>query len=117
MRASRAEWRRRVRRWAKSGQTAAEFATSAGINANTLKYWKCILGRQKAGAVEHVPGKREQVGTRNLPWPLVEVRSAHVADGRIELELPRGRRLRVPAQFDLEDLQRLLSVLDPEPAR
>jgi hypothetical protein len=42
---------------------------------------------------------------------LIEIQSAP-ADARFELELGRGRRLRVPASFDPDGLRRLLDVLE-----
>jgi hypothetical protein len=42
---------------------------------------------------------------------LVEVQAAP-RDGRFELELGAGRRLRVPVSFDVADLRRLLDVLE-----
>ncbi|MGC9982849.1 MAG: hypothetical protein ABSF35_04360 [Polyangia bacterium] len=38
--------------------------------------------------------------------PVVEVQGVQVACGRFEIELPGGRRLRVPAGFDAERLRR-----------
>jgi hypothetical protein len=42
---------------------------------------------------------------------LVEVQT-EPRDGRFELELGAGRRLRVPAGFDATELRRLLDVLE-----
>jgi hypothetical protein len=46
--------------------------------------------------------------------PLVELRPSLI-ETRIELELGAGRRLRIPAGFDVESLRRLLSVLETRP--
>ena len=43
-RESRAAWARRIRRWERSGRTAAEFAAREGVNPRTLAFWKWKLG-------------------------------------------------------------------------
>jgi transposase-like protein len=106
MRASRETWRRRVERWAQSGQTAAEFAAAGGFHAETLRHWKYKLRREREGK------------TSTPTLPLVEVitsAATTTADARFEIELARGCRLRVPATFDGEALRRLLAILgEPE---
>lgn len=106
MRASREEWRRRVARWQRSGMTARAFASASGVNAGTLRHWKYRLGREQRGA----PAARSTGSS--LGWPFVEVVGTSVADGRFEVELGRGRRVRVPASFDVAALRRLVSVLE-----
>jgi hypothetical protein len=103
-----------VRRWRRSGQTAREFAESAGINAGTLAYWAWRLkGEGKAkGREEKLPKRRPRdsiasVGKRNF----VELIVDRPDDGGFELELGDGRRLRIPTGFDAAVLGRLLSVL------
>jgi hypothetical protein len=44
--------------------------------------------------------------------PFVEVRPVEAVSGLFELELGNGRRLRVPASFDVHALERLLGVLE-----
>lgn len=99
MRASRSEWRRRVRRWQAGGLTAREFADRLGVRVNTLRYWKYVFDRERR---------------RPAPASLVEVTAGpllSVEDRRVELELPTGHRLRVPSGFDAEALRRLLAML------
>ncbi len=105
MRASRETWRRRVERWAESGQSAEEFAATGGFHPETLRHWKYKLRRE-----------RDDGGTpATMPLPLVEVLSTTTAtDARFEVVLAHGRRLRVPPGFDGETLRRLLSILDEE---
>jgi hypothetical protein len=100
MRRRREEWRRLVARWERSGHTAAAFAADAGLNVRTLQFWKYALAREAttagAGSVKGI----------------VELRSVGWSDQRFELELPGGRRLRVPPAFDGDALKRLLAVLE-----
>ena len=124
-RVPREEWRKRVERWRDSGLTAAEFAGELGINPRTLMYWKWLLARDanaSAPALERRQApKRARASKQAQPLVavplardragLIEIQSA-AADGRFELELGRGRRIRVPASFDADGLRRLLDVLE-----
>lgn len=112
MGANRQEWAARIQQWRQSGQTARDFARANGINHHTLTHWAWRLGASKAAAARkpkrsrhHEPGKQPA---------FVEVMSESIADGRFELELCGGRRLRIPARFDAESLAQLLTVLETE---
>ena len=100
---NRDEWRRRVRQWKRSGLSAREFSERAGIRAATLSYWKWRLAREE----------RESGGSskRSVQAALVELSPVAMTDDRIELELPGGSKLRIPATFDAQALGRLLAVL------
>jgi hypothetical protein len=124
-RVPREEWRKRVERWRDSGLTATEFAGELGINPRTLMYWKWLLARDdnaSAPAVERRQApKRARASMPAQPVAPVPLAGDHVglieiqsapADARFELELGRGRRLRVPASFDPDGLRRLLDVLE-----
>ncbi len=101
MRANRETWRRRVERWAQSGKSAEEFAAAGGFHPETLRQWKYKLRREHATA------------RSKTSLPFLEVLGAATsADARFEIELRRGRRLRVPASFDGETLRRLLAILE-----
>jgi len=113
-RASRDEWRKRVARWRDSGLTAAEFATETGINARTLTFWSCVLGKETRSSetAPIVPTRRPRsaVGAEPTTLPLVEIQTTSA--GGFELESPRGWRLKVGSNFDVESLRRLLAVMD-----
>jgi len=112
-RADRREWSRRVWAWRRSGKTAKEFAAETGLNAKTLLWWSTTL-RGERGA-RRAAGARRGLKPRALErleqLPIVELSGGDVSDGRFELELATGRRLRIPAGFDAEALSRLLAVL------
>ena len=110
MRTKRAEWAERVDRWRRSGLTAKEFARSVGVNAGTLGYWACRLGRERRVGGPARPRSRAAVALPAAAW--LEITAAGGTDSRFELELDNGRRLRVPATFEAAALERLLGVLE-----
>jgi hypothetical protein len=120
---AREEWAKRVERWRDSGLSCAEFSAELGVNARTLTYWKWMLGKEARGEKRvwkarqaralRAPRAAASEPSRSAPvvTGLVEVQAAP-RDGRFELELGAGRRLRVPMSFDAADLRRLLDVLE-----
>lgn len=101
----RTQWAERVAGWRRSGLTAKQFAASIGINAGTLSYWACRLGREPRAV--RAPSSAGRAGAA-----LVEVITGVARDERFELTLRNGRRLHVPASFDAPALERLLGVLE-----
>ena len=120
---AREEWAKRVERWRDSGLGCAEFAAELGVNARTLTYWKWVLGKEARGEKRvwkarkaraprvPRPATSEPPGSIPVKTGLVEVQ-ASPRDGRFELELGAGRRLRVPMSFDAAELRRLIDVLE-----
>jgi transposase-like protein len=105
MRRRRADWPKLVARWAASGESAAAFASSAGVNAGTLWRWRRELKRART---------TESVGPALAK--LIEVRPARLpVDDRFEVRLAGGRSVGVPASFDEATLARLLHVLETAP--
>ena len=107
-RVSRAEWAKRVARWAASGLTAEQFGAKHGVNARTLAYWKWVLRKEAEGSSP----RRDKPAEGGPGSPsFVELRPS-ARDTRIALELRDGRRLLVPGDFDADGLRRLLDVLE-----
>jgi hypothetical protein len=108
-RTSRAELQKRIERWNDSGLSAEQFAAELGINAGTPRHWKYFLGKQeRRSASARAPMVNASV--------LVEVQPSSVAASPVaplpfELELGADRKLRIPPQFDVAALERLLAVL------
>lgn len=114
MQTDREEWRRRIERWRDSGLTAEEFASELGIKAGTLKFWKYKLGKEQR--MTRGSARTAEGGRTRASLPLVEVRpSAAMAASGFELELGNGRRLRIPASFEAQALEQLLTVLGRTP--
>jgi transposase len=105
----RAEWAERVRRWRRSGLTAGEFAASIGVKPGTLTHWAWQLGRSKQERRSGVPVRG---GGKHRAQPrFIELVAGALEDGRFELELGNGRRVRIPAGFEAGALARLLEVV------
>jgi hypothetical protein len=108
-RATRDEWRKRVRAWKASGLSCAQFAGRAGIHAGTLSWWRWKLGTE---------GSERRGGQRRVPprVAFVELTPApprEAASGCECLELTVGGiTLRVPDRFEAQTLARVLEVLE-----
>jgi hypothetical protein len=90
--------------------TAREFSESIGVKPGTLTYWAWRLGREGKAATTDRPATAR--GQRRAPTAFVELVSEAVGDGRFELELAGGRRLRIPVGFEAEALKRPLGVVE-----
>ena len=104
--ATRAEWKKRVERWNKSGKTADEFAAGEGIRAKLLVWWRWKLGVE--------PGTLKDTGAPSfLPVRVVEPKAAPVLRSALmEIVLPNGLVVRVGPGFDLEALTRVLMIVE-----
>lgn len=103
--AAREKWQRQVERWSKSGLTRREFAARAGVNPHTLSYWKWRLRKESGGA----KARRH----RKEPT-FIEVTGAAAwwqGSDRLEIVVGDDIVVRVPEQFDVESLRRVLEVL------
>ncbi len=105
-----ADARRVVQAWRSSGQDLPQFAATHGLKASRLARWASRLGRRAAG--------RRGRGTGAAPLklrfhPVELVGSTTGLEARaIEVVLVDGRRVRVPAGFASEDLERVLQALE-----
>jgi hypothetical protein len=104
-------WGKRIERWAESGLTAKEFAAEIGVNAGTLMQWKYRLAAKarRPIAVAERP-KAEAVFVEVKPGAQAEPASPD-PQSPFELILTNGAVLRIPAQFDVATLRRLLDVM------
>jgi transposase-like protein len=94
-------WTRMLAAWGQSGLSQTEFCRREGINLGTFAWWK----RQLRKAAGHQPRRRAA--------RFVEVRLAQPSSAPgYEVVLPRGRSIRVPAQFDAESLSRLIAAVE-----
>ena len=90
-----AEARVVVEAWRSSGEGLARFARRHDVRPNRLGWWVRRFGSQSQVRFHAVR--------------LVQRRPE--SDGAIEIELKGDRRVRVPRDFEAEDLRRVLEVL------
>jgi hypothetical protein len=93
-----------------------DFAERHGVGCASFRRWLYRLREERGGKVlRRAPrgGKQKADGGG---WPLVEVQGIPGLEPRLEVELANGRRVLVPASFDVEALRRLLAVV-AEPVR
>ena len=112
-------WARMVAAWERSALTQAEFCRRRGVNPVTFSGWKGRLlgqgdssssstGRPSAGAST---GKTVRRGggfvELRLPGGLCPPATAGY-----EIVLPRGRAIRLPVDFDLDAVSRLITAVE-----
>jgi hypothetical protein len=111
-RESREVWKKRIERWADSGLTAQEFADEIGVNVHTLSGWKWRLSTEAARAA--LDSGHTGAGFVEVVAPLMASESPAsrtTAADPLELVLPGGLVLRVPAHFDAPALRRVVDIL------
>jgi hypothetical protein len=118
-------WRRTVGRWRRSGLNVRDFCAEAGVTEPAFYHWRRELakregpptaaGRPAKRAADRGPGSGVKRGgtARFVPVRVVvdDVLSPGVASP-LELHLPSGVRLCVPAGFDRQTLADVLAALD-----
>jgi hypothetical protein len=113
MRRGREFWTKLVAEFEAGGgkERHESFAGRHGVRRESFERWLYRIRAEKAGRRWLVKRGRRAPGAR-ASMPLVEVSSALLGDGRFEIELRSGVRLRVPERFEVDGLRRLLAVLD-----
>ena len=96
-------WAERVARWQASGLTATEFARRHRLAEASLKWW-----RWKLGSTGRAPAKKS---APLPPLTFVEMTGAMRRESLARV-LASGVEVRVPADFDVAALGRLLDVLE-----
>jgi hypothetical protein len=121
-RMTRAVWKKRVERWERSGQSAARFAARINVNPYTLKWWKWALGTEQArpaGAASTIEAAQfvELVHGGGQPAPDETAgpsvgREQDEGEGRVEVRLPAGVRVFLPARFDVNAIAGLVAAFE-----
>jgi len=108
----REHWAGLIAEWSASGQTQAAFCRARGLNPGTFAWWKRQLRREERASA----GARARRGRRpGKPGPFVEVCLAGPSSAAYEIVLSYGRAIRVPPQFDLQVLSRLIAAVESVP--
>lgn len=110
-------WRRTIRRQQKSGLGVRDFCRREGLKDWTFRWWRQELARrdrQPASAPTDQPQSNPTgAAPAFLPVRVVDLESvAPRASAAIEIVLPSGPTVRVPAGFDPRTLGAVLSVLE-----
>jgi hypothetical protein len=85
-------WRKRLARFAGSGQTVAGFCLAERVSVPTFYQWKRKLASR---SVRTAGGKPDAARSADRVEPFLPVRIEGTA--RVEIELPNGTRVRIPA--------------------
>lgn len=102
--ASRAEWKKHVAAWKKSGRTAKAFAVERGLNAATLRWWASSLRRE-------APTGRRGAGFARLVAQAAGEDGAR-ASSTVDVVLASGRIVRVRSGFEPALLQAVVAALE-----
>jgi transposase len=114
------EWRERVRRWERSGESVRAFCGREGLREPAFFGWRRELARRRQ---ERQAVRAERKRAKPLP-PVESVRflPVHVAAAKraddlvgVEILLEAGRTIRVRPGFDRQTLAEVLSVLEASP--
>ena len=100
------EMRRVLGRWERSGLTLREYAQQRGIPLSTLSWWRRVLRGASEEAGNGVAAEKAVVFTEVLQ-PANVMRMP----GVVEIVVPSGHVVRVPAGADTATLQRVLQAL------
>lgn len=83
-------WRERLRRFERSRSTVAAFCQAEGVSVPSFYQWRRTLGRAARGP--EIPA-RQPFAVARQPFVPVDV----VAPATIDIHLPNGARLTLPA--------------------
>ncbi len=103
-------YRRMLKEWDESGETAAVVAARHGVAAGTLRWWRSELKRRE-GRQGSVARPTELLPVRlTSPWP------ARCPSTTFEVALNGGRRVvRIPAGFDPAEVRALVEAVEGGP--
>jgi len=106
-----ADARQVVRAWESSGQALSRFAAARGLKVERLARWARRLRTRTRGVRGRATTGARPLKLRFHPVELVGSATGLEASA-IEVVLLDGRRVRVPAGFASDDLERVLQVLE-----
>ena len=115
-----AYWRRTIREQRGSGLTIRDFCRRSKLRESAFHFWRRELERRQAEQEQRQQKSRPAQRPRPPRAPaFVTVRVAEQPQppvgGRIEIELPSGRRVHVAAPVDRQALADVLAVLEARP--
>jgi transposase len=119
-RAKEREWRERMRRWQRSGESVRAFCRREELRESAFYAWRRELARRREER-QALQANGKEAGAlppaeavRFLPVQVAEAR--HRDDpGGVEILLGVGRRIRVRPGFDRQTLLDVLALLEASP--
>lgn len=104
-------WRRLLRQWQRSGQAVRSFCRAQGLSEPSFYAWRRAIQERDRQREPRSRRNPRQTG-QHVPAfvPVTVVAPAPL----LEVVLPAGQVIRVPAGFDRTTLRQLLAVLDAE---
>jgi hypothetical protein len=115
-RRSAGEWAEEVAAWKRSGSSARAYALGRGISASTLAWWSSRGETGQAVSIASVSPSSARTRVRAGGHEFLPVKIVEPAEDapRVEAEivLVGGRRVRVAGALTLEQLARLLQVVE-----
>ena len=114
-----ATWRRVVREQGRSGLTVREFCRRSRLPESAFYFWRRELRRRR---VRRPPSRGRRTAGTGPPdaaapaFVAVRVGDPDRAGGRLEIELPGGRRVNVVGCVDRQALADVLAVLEGRPS-
>jgi hypothetical protein len=109
-------WRRTIREQQRSGLSVRDFCKREGLKDGAFRWWRQELPRRDRGASVAPRGEWTEAAPAFLPVRVVDPEGiAPRPAPPIEIVLPTGPTVRVPAGFDPRTLGHVLAVLEGRP--
>jgi hypothetical protein len=113
-------WRKRMRRFAKSGLTIREFCEQEGLVAHQFSWWRSQLKRRAAESAPRRRTAKRKAATQVARKPKtpagrfvpVQVESSSLAQRSVEIVLGQPPRIRITSGFDADLLRQVIRVLE-----
>jgi len=109
-------WQALVRQQEESGLTQAAFCRERQINLGTFAWWrrKCRTADADGSAAGTRPqrGRIRPTQPSTNPHRFMEVEVVGARSKRYEIVVPSGWRLRIPTDFDAENVTRLIRAVE-----
>lgn len=105
-------WRQALRRHRKSGLTVSAFCAAEGLKDWSFHWWRRELAKRDREKPVAKPVPVPQDVLSFVPVQLVPERAEQHTSSTIEVVLTSGQRIRVPAGFDPQALDNVLTVLE-----
>lgn len=110
-------WRRLMKEWRHSGLSVREFCDWQSVSEPSFYFWRRELAqRNRESSARRTRSAKSPVAVQTSPFLPVQVIADALPESRapacLEVRLPRGVRLRVPAGFDPQTLAQVLAALE-----